>query len=122
MELNKVICTICPKGCNINVEIDKGQIKGIDGYSCKRGAEYVAAEYINPVRTLTTTVRVHGGTHPVAPVKSQKPVPKEVLLKCMEEINKCTIHAPVKIGDIIISNILGTGTNIIATCNMDKVD
>lgn len=120
MGLIKVICTICPKGCNINVETANGQIGGISGYGCKRGMAYASAECINSVRTLTTTVRVNGGVHPVLPVKSQKPVPKEILLKCVNEINKFTLDAPVKIGDIVIPDILGTGISIIAAGNMGK--
>lgn len=120
MGLNKIICTICPKGCSINVEADNGQITGISGYACKRGMDYALTECINPVRTLTTTVKVRGGVHPVLSVKSEKPVPKELLLKCVNEINKYTIEAPVRIGDIIIPDILGTGISIKATGNMGK--
>lgn len=118
MEMKKIICTVCPKGCLINTETENGQITGMTGYGCKKGAEYAAAECTNPVRTLTTTVRVKGGRHPVAPVKSQRPVPRELLVKCVNEINKCIIEAPVKTGDIIIADILGTGVDIIATSNI----
>ncbi len=33
----------------------------------------------------------------------------------MKEIAKITVEAPVKLGDVIISDILGTGADIIAT-------
>ena len=52
---------------------------------------------------------------PVVPVKSAKPIPKELLFDCMTEINKVTLAAPVKIGDVVLENILNTGVNIVAT-------
>ena len=33
----------------------------------------------------------------------------------MEEINKVIVEAPIKMGDIVIENILNTGVNVIAT-------
>lgn len=64
---------------------------------------------------LTSTVKVEGGRLPVVPVKSSVPVPKEMLFDCMKEINKVTVKAPVHIGDVILSNILDTGADIVAT-------
>ena len=64
---------------------------------------------------LTSTVKVEGGRLPVVPVKSSVPVPKEMLFDCMTEINKVTVKAPVKIGDVVLKNILNTGADIVAT-------
>jgi CxxC motif-containing protein len=33
----------------------------------------------------------------------------------MEAINKAEVNAPVKLGDVLVENILGTGINIVAT-------
>jgi CxxC motif-containing protein len=38
----------------------------------------------------------------------------------MEEINKVTIKAPVKIGDVVIKDVLGTGVDIVATRNIHQ--
>jgi CxxC motif-containing protein len=38
----------------------------------------------------------------------------------MRVINEAVVRAPVKVGDIIIENILNTGVNIIATRSMDE--
>ena len=66
---------------------------------------------------LTSTVKVTGSRLPVVPVKSAKPVPKELLLDCMQEINRVTVQAPVHIGDVVLANILNTGVDIVATNN-----
>ena len=111
-----MICIACPRGCYMTVEVgDNGEFVSVTGNTCKRGEAYAKTEVTNPTRSLTSTVKVIGGAHPVVPVKSAAPVPKGLLFECMKEINKAEIKAPVKIGDTVIENILGTGVDIIAT-------
>ena len=111
-----IICVACPMGCGVTVEIaDNGEILSLTGNTCKRGDTYARAECTNPVRSLATTVRVEGGIHNVVPCKSAGSLPKDKITECMEIINKAQVNAPVKLGDILIENILGTGINIIAT-------
>jgi CxxC motif-containing protein len=119
MSENKtIVCIVCPMGCQINVSFDGKEITGISGNSCIRGKEYAIAECMNPVRTLTSTVRVVNGELPVAPVKTNKPIPKHLITCCMSEINHKHVKAPVFIGDIVIKNILGTNADVIATADI----
>ncbi|MGN0526117.1 MAG: DUF1667 domain-containing protein [Acutalibacteraceae bacterium] len=111
-------CVSCPLGCPIEVEIENGEVISVTGNTCKRGDAYARSEVTNPVRSLTTSVKVEGGIHPVVPVKSAGPVPKDKMFDCMKEINAVTIKAPVKIGDVVIKNICGLGVDIVAT-NVD---
>ena len=113
----ELTCIICPKGCNIKVEIEEDKVTNIEGNTCKRGYDYAMSEITNPVRTITSTMRLENGK--MVPVKTDKPISKELIFKCMEKINKVTIKPPVKIGDVLIENILNTGSNIIATNNVD---
>lgn len=112
-----LICVSCPLGCPIEVEIENGEILSVTGNTCKRGDTYARAELTNPVRSLTTTVKLVGGNLPVVPVKSSKPVPKDKMFECMELINEASIKAPVKIGDVVIKDILGSGADIVVTNN-----
>jgi CxxC motif-containing protein len=113
----KIICIVCPKGCEINASYDeiKKEILTLTGNQCKRGAEYATAECIAPMRTLTSTVRITGGG--ILPVRTNKPVPRELLFECMKVINRAEAPKGTKIGDVIIKNILGTGSDIIASAN-----
>lgn len=111
----ELTCIICPQGCNIKVEIEENNIINVEGNGCKRGYEYAISEVKNPVRTLTTTIKLQNGK--VIPVKTDKPIPKDMIFKFMEEINKHIVRGPVKIGDILIKNVLKTDVNIIATNN-----
>lgn len=120
METRNIVCTVCPVGCSLKVTIDDGKVTGVTGNSCKRGAEYGKSECTNPTRVLTTTVRVSDGNITMLPVKSEKAIPKGLLLDCMKVINQCNLKAPVKIGDIVVENILSTGVNIIAARNVQE--
>lgn len=116
MEKRELICVSCPIGCAITVELDdNGEVLSVTGNTCKRGDSYARQECTHPERMLTSTVKVEGGRLPVVPVKSRLPVPKEMLFDCMKEINKITVKAPVHIGDVVLSNILDTGVDIVAT-------
>lgn len=116
MEKRDLVCVSCPIGCAITVELDdNGQVLSVTGNTCKRGDSYARQECTHPERMLTSTVKVEGGRLPVVPVKSAKPIPKELLFDCMTEINKITVKAPVNIGDVVLENILGTGVSIVAT-------
>lgn len=113
----KITCITCPIGCDIVVRGEGDNITHMEGNQCKRGEEYAKNEFIHPVRILTTTVKVANAKadNPLIAVRSDKPVPKELLLACMEEIKAVSVQAPVSRYDVIIPNILGTGVNICAT-------
>ncbi len=117
--VKELICIKCPKGCRLKVDTETLEVIG---NSCINGVNYGKTEVTNPVRTITTTIRLNNGSINVVSVKSDKPVPKELMFKCMEVINKTSIDAPVKIGDIAVHNILNTGCNIVVTRNVEKVD
>ena len=112
----ELTCIVCPKGCQLKVELDGKNILSVEGYTCKRGLEYAKTECTAPMRTLTTTAPVLGGG--VVPVKTDRPVPKELMLECMKVINASHVSPNAKIGDTVIENILGTGAKVITTRNV----
>lgn len=114
----ELTCVACPLGCNVTVEYTDAEIISVTGNTCKRGEAYAKTEITNPTRSLTSSVKVNGGVHPVVPVKSNKPVPKTMLFDCMKVINSVSVDAPVELGQVIIENILDTGADIVAT-NID---
>ena len=111
----EIICTVCPRGCHLQVEGEGEKILSVEGYSCKRGLEYGSAEFAHPVRILTTTVKLEGQQNDLLPVRSNQPLPKEKLFECMEVIRTTTVKAPVSRYDVIIPNICGCGVDIVAT-------
>ncbi|MDR2110105.1 MAG: DUF1667 domain-containing protein [Spirochaetaceae bacterium] len=115
MAKKNITCITCPLGCEITVEGEGENIRSMTGQGCKRGEEYARNEFIHPLRILTSTVRVTGSKVPLAAVRTNKPMPKELLFQAMDEIRKVEARVPVKRGDVIIANILGTGVDIIAS-------
>ena len=115
--MRKFICIQCPMGCEIIVSKDGTKI---EGNKCPRGKEYVIQEMTSPKRVLTTTVFIEKGLHPMLPVRSNGELPKEFLGKCMKILAGVKVRAPVKRGDVIYENILGTGVNIVASRSMEE--
>ena len=111
----EIICTVCPRGCHIQVEGEGENILSVTDYSCKRGLEYAKSEFAHPVRILTTTVKISGVSGDLLPVRSNKPVPKEKLFDCMDQIRQVEVALPVAQYDVIIADICGTGVDIVAT-------
>lgn len=112
-----MICINCPRGCHITVD---DVALTVEGNFCPRGKTYGINEVTHPLRTLTSTAKVNGGVIARVSVKSDKPIPKEKMFEVMNEINALSLQAPVNIGDILIENVLGTGSNIIATKTVGK--
>ena len=114
--MKELICITCPRGCHLTVDDNMN----VTGNFCPRGKAYAIAELTHPVRTLTSTVKVESKENPRVPVKSNNPLPKELIFKAMEEIDKVSVKAPIHIGDVIIKDVCGSGVDIIATKNILK--
>ena len=105
---------MCPRGCEISVRFDSSdKISEILGFACPRGREYAISECTSPVRIVTSTVRCDGGC--LVSVKTSRPVAKSKIFEVMAEINSVIAGASVKIGDVIIRDVAGTGADVIAT-------
>lgn len=115
METKELTCINCPMGCNLKVTIDGNDIK-VFGNTCPNGEKYAINELTNPLRTVTSIVRTDKG-HYVS-CKTDKPVPKAKILEVVKEIRNITAKEPVKIKDILIKNVCGTDSNIVATKNI----
>jgi len=112
--LQELICITCPKGCVTKVWREKGEIK-IEGKICKKGKNYIKQEYIEPRRVLTSTVIVESSMIKRLPVRTREAIPKPKLFMAMKELSEIRIKPPVKIGEVIISNLLNTGVDVIAS-------
>ena len=120
MEIKVLTCINCPMGCRITVEMDGEEIISVTGNTCKRGETYARTEVTAPVRTVTTTIKVLGGTQDRVSCKTKEPVPKGKIFEVMDAINKASCTAPVKIGDVLIEDCAGTGVAIVATKAVSK--
>lgn len=114
--MTHLICIVCPKGCHLSVDEENGY--KVTGNGCPHGAEYGKKELTNPTRVLTSTVKITGASHRRCPVKTDRAIPKGLMFKAMKQLNHIGLSSPVKRGDIVIADLLGTGANLIATKDM----
>ncbi|MCI8976052.1 MAG: FAD-dependent oxidoreductase [Lachnospiraceae bacterium] len=117
---SQIICIGCPVGCLITVKKKEDGSLDITGNTCKKGEAYARSEMTAPVRTVTSMIRVEGGSGKVVPVKTAAEIPKEKIGACMDEIEARVVCAPVKVGDVLIENVAGTSVAVAATGNMES--
>ena len=118
----KITCIKCPLACIIEVKSDdKKNIISIST-NCKQGKNYAMQEVVKPVRILTTTAKIisKDQDHPLLPVQTDRPIDKDMLKEVMAELSKIELQPPILYGEVIVRNILNTGANIIANCNILK--
>ena len=114
--MKKMICIVCPVGCHLSIDDQKN----ISGNRCKRGIDYALSELHHPTRVLTTTVRIKSAVISRLSVKSKQPLPKAVIGEVMNLLNQLEINPPIALGDVILSDVVGTGVDIVATRRIEK--
>lgn len=115
MEKREFVCIGCPLGCNVTVETEGKEIKSITGNTCPRGADYVTKELTDPRRIVTSLVRVEGGELPVVSVKTKTDIPKDKIMDCIGILKDIELQAPVRMGDVVVEDVCGSGVDVIAT-------
>jgi CxxC motif-containing protein len=118
----KMRCIVCPEGCAMLAEYgeDSKKIISLEGHNCKRGIKFAEAEIKNPLRLLTTTIGIDSKISQRLPVRSNIPAPKEKIFSIAKEVKKIRAKAPIKMGEIIIADVLGTGVDIISSATVDE--
>ena len=119
IEKKHFTCVTCPVGCEVDVEVRDGNIISLTGNKCDKVKEFVQQELKEPMRVLTTTVRIEGAKWAMLPVRTDKSIPKRLFLQAMGELAKVDLRAPVHMSDVIIRDIAGSGANIVATRTME---
>lgn len=114
--MEKLICIVCPVGCHLEVDV-KDNYK-VTGNTCPRGEVYGKEELVAPKRVVTSTVKIKGGIHNRVPVKTNGSIPKELVFKCMESLNSIELKSPVKVGDLVLKDVFGTGIDLVVTRDM----
>jgi CxxC motif-containing protein len=114
-EERDLICVACPVGCQIRASVEEGRLVEALGPACKRGVAFAEEEIRAPRRMLTTTVQVVEGELPLVPVRSSAPLPKDKLLAIAANLRRLKVPAPVALYQVIASDALGTGVDMVAS-------
>ena len=115
METKKIelTCIGCPMGCPLIVTMEDGAVASVTGNTCPRGDAYARKEV-----TVTSTVRVTGGTLAMVSCKTRSDIPKGKIFDVVRALKDVEVPAPITIGQVLAENVAGTGVDIIATKNI----
>ena len=119
-EKKHFVCVVCPIGCEIDVVHEGSSIISMEGNKCEKSVEFVSQELIEPMRILTTTVRIRGSRWTVVPVRTDRAVPRRLFPRIMKRLRLVELQAPVNMLDVVLRDILHTGANIVATRSMPR--
>ena len=120
-ERRELTCIGCPMGCQITVTLQNNIVTEVSGNNCKIGDTYAREEVLSPRRTVTSIMKVTGGELPVVSVKTKETIPKDMIFRVMQEINKVSVLAPITIGQVLIENVAGTNVAVVATREIKEV-
>lgn len=109
--MKEFTCIVCPRGCRLTIDDQMN----VTGNFCPRGKDYAISEVTNPVRSITSSVRVTNREDLLVSVKTSGPIPKGKIFEVMDEINKIGVKAPCHIGQVVKENVLGLGVDIVIT-------
>ena len=114
-------CIVCPNGCEVEAEFAGKDVLSVSGNLCPKGKDYVTQELTDPRRTIASSVMVEGGELPLASVRLTRGIPKDRIYDAMTEIRKIRLQAPVKIGQVVIPNLLGLNSDVVVTKNVNAI-
>lgn len=115
----ELICINCPRGCHLNVVNENGEIK-VSGNFCKRGETYAINELTNPLRVVTTTIGIESKRYSRLPLITSKPIPKDKMMELVKSLKDLKVKAPVKIGDVVLYNVLGLNIDLLSSKSIDE--
>jgi len=110
-----ITCTVCPNGCTLSINEETLEVTG---NKCPRGMMFAKQELTCPKRTICTSVRTTVPNYPVISVRTSCEVEKKLMMDIVKELKNIVIDKPLKIGSVIVKNILNSGADIITTKEM----
>lgn len=119
-------CTTCPSECLLTVEVERdadgvvAEVRSATGNRCPRGDKFAHQELTCLMRVLTTTVAVSGGDEALLPVRTAEAIPLELHVQAMDLIRGLVVNAPIRMGDVVLENLLDTNINLIASMDIDR--
>lgn len=120
-------CTTCPSECLLTVEVERDangavvEVRSVTGNNCPRGDTFAHQELTCPMRVLTTTIAVSGGDEALLPVRTAEAIPLALHAQAMNFIRGLVVNAPIRIGDVVLEDLLGTSIDLVASMDIDRV-
>jgi CxxC motif-containing protein len=136
----KLVCISCPLGCRLTVTWEDESDITVKGNRCAKGESYAQEEILAPKRVVTATVAVAGRAVAAAPagaaaavgaptraasprrlpVKTSAALLKEHIPDLLNELYRMEVEAPLRCGDVLLTDIAGTGVDLVATRSLKE--
>ncbi len=113
--VDRLTCVLCPVGCELEIGKDSAGEIQVQGNQCDKGIPFATEEVLHPMRNLATSVPLRATAARMISVRLSKPVPRELLFPILAEVGKLRPEAPVRRGQVLIADVLGSGADVIAT-------
>lgn len=113
----EIICISCPIGCRLKVSWKNESDITIEGNRCPRGEIYGREEVLAPKRVVTATCAVGGTEAGRVPVKTDNPLPKELIDDLLNTLYGKKLTLPAKTGDVVMADIGGSGVNLVVSAS-----
>ena len=118
-------CTTCPSEGLLTVEVERDangavvEVCSVTGNNCPRGDKFAHQELTCPMRVLTTTAAVAGSDEALLPVRTAEAIPLELHAQTMTLVRDLVVNAPIRMGDVVLEDLLDTGIDLIASMDID---
>ena len=110
-----IVCIACPVGCRLVVRPNEGGEAEVTGNRCPKGEAYGREEIAAPKRTVTAVVRTDSADFPCAPVRTDRPLPRERTRELLAELGRMRVTLPVAAGAALLADWKGTGVTVLVT-------
>jgi CxxC motif-containing protein len=111
----EIICLSCPNGCHLSVRWSQRDDIEVVGGKCERGEPYAREEVFEPKRVVTAVVRTDSTETPFVPIKTDKPILKQLIRPVLESVYARQVRLPVQLGETLIDNFQDSGVNVVFT-------
>lgn len=126
--IREMVCISCPVGCRLSLYLEPTEAGAgeaadrlvVTGNRCSRGETYAREEYLAPKRIVTATARIRSARRSRLPVRTDAPLPKEQIEGLLSQIYELELDPPVARGQVIFSDIGGSGVDLVASFSVKE--
>jgi CxxC motif-containing protein len=117
----ELVCIACPIGCRLMVTTGTESDVEVSGNRCPRGETYGKEELLAPRRIVTAAVPTRSSSFPSAPVRTDKPLARELIPQLLQTLYARTADLPIRLGDTLIDDFHGVRVLFTRTLPPDEV-
>ena len=117
----QVVCIACPVGCRLTVMKGPDAAVSVEGNRCPRGETYGREEALSPRRIVSAVVPTGSPDFPVAPVRTDQPLPRTLVTELLRTLYAARAPLPVRQGDVMIEAFHGVRVVFTRTLPPDDV-